>query len=319
MSRRMLILDGLQDADVARGVSARLSGAGLDNRLDLGAQLLEVEAEADDPRIEGILAQFGLVPRVESREAWRRRLGRCCLVLIALALLGAAVEVVIAAGMVGAGWRLGHVVLLLGALYAGEPVITQALAAARALRPSGDLLTSLVMAIAAGLAVGDAAGWAAAEGGAAAMPLAVAALALAMGQRWLSHRMAEHLAGRADAMLRWWHRLVGGWVAGSAVVGIVAGWPWLMALLLVLPPMLALGAINPWTPRWQMALAPLAFAVVLAGPAGALGAVESRPWPHPLPPLLPGVVAVVFQCVMVSVMALGWWATAPRPRNADQE
>ncbi len=306
-----MVLDGLQDPALAGAISARLSGAGIDNRLDLTAQRLHVEAEDDDPRIAGILAAFGLTVRTEGPAVWRRSLGRAAAVLLLLALLAGAIELAIAMNAASAAWRWLHAALLLPSLYYADPIICQALAAMRALRSSGDLLSGAIVFIAALLAVGDLAGWAAAKGGMAALLLAIGALALGMIQRWLSHCMADRLSGRADSVIAGWHRLVGGWLAASFLLGLLAGWPWLMALLLVLPPMLSLGAVNPWSPRWQMALAPMAFALVLAGPTGALSTPGLAPWPQPLPPILPGVVGLGFQAIMMVVMAVGWRRMQP--------
>ncbi len=309
--RWVMVLDGLQDPTLARSISARLSGAGIDNRLDLTAQRLHVEAEDDDPRIAGILAAFGMAVGTEGPDVWRCRLGRAAAVLLVLALLSGAVELAIAVNTVTDTWRWLHAALLLPALYYADPIICQSLAAMRALRSSADLLTGAIVFIAALLAVGDLAGWGVAEAGKAALPLAIGALALGMVQRWLSHRMAERLSGRADSVIAGWHRLVAVWLAASLLLGLLAGWPWLMALLLVLPPMLSLGAVNPWSPRWQMALGPIAFALVLAGPAGALSTPGVAPWPQPLPPILPGVVGLGFQAIMVVVMAMGWRSIQP--------
>ncbi len=189
---------------------------------------------------------------------------------------------------------------------AGWPILWQGGLSAIHGRATGDLLTTLIVV---GAWIGSAIGviqivfgrepWfvGAAGGGGPCFHAAIAAIGLAVLGRWLAHRFGRALVGRADWMLVGHRRLMAAWMVLGLVIAVVLGWRWGLAVGLLLPPVVSLGAINPWSPGWSAVLPVLGFAgVFLLGP-GAFGVA------------LDGVeieTAFGFGLLMVGVFVWGW-------------
>jgi len=195
---------------------------------------------------------------------------------------------------------------------AGWPILWQGALSARRLRATGDLLTTLIVAVAfipsavgvLSMAVVNEPWFGApAGGGGPTFGVAMVAIVLSVLQRWLAHRSARQLSGKAHLMLTGYSRLVMGWLVLSVVVGVMGGWHWGLTMGLLMPPMISLGAVNPWSGSWSMVLPVFAFAgFILIGP-GALGqSLEGV-----------GIETVAgFGLIMTCVFALGWGRYSPR-------
>lgn len=190
------------------------------------------------------------------------------------------------------------------------PTFWNAALAVRSLRAHGDLLTAcIVLAAWVPSAVGvfslpfasEPLIQSAQAGGSGVMfHFALAAVWLNVAQRWLFYRRATRVSGRASLMLAGFGRLIVIWLAVSVVAIATVGWARGLAVALVLPPLLSLGAANRWSPGWSLALPVGAFGVLLL--AGD----------QILPGALPGVkglefeIAAGFGLMMTTVFALGW-------------
>lgn len=126
----------------------------------------------------------------------------------------------------------------------------------------------------------------------------VIVLTLAVSQRWLSHRAAENLSGRATLMLRRFGRIVLLWLGAMLVMLPVSGWHASLALAMLLPPLISIGAINPWSPGASMLLPVFGFAgVFVLAPNSALGLPIDN---------VRVEIAWGFGLIMVLVMGAGW-------------
>lgn len=212
-------------------------------------------------------------------------------------------------------WLFELLLVAWAAVAAGWPILWQGVLSAVRFRMTGDLLTMLIVAAAFvpsavgvllmlagyepwfGAPVGGGAGGTGGAGGGPAFHAAMVAILLAIWQRWLAHRSADRLSGKVNLMLTGYGWLVGGWIVFSVMVAVVGGWRWGIAMGLLLPPMISLGAINLASGGWSMVLPVFAFAgFFLIGP-GALG--QS----------LAGIeieTAGGFGLIMSFVFALGW-------------
>lgn len=128
---------------------------------------------------------------------------------------------------------------------------------------------------------------------------AMAVMLIAIAQRWLMHRSAARLAGKAQLMMRGCGRLVSVWMVATAVVLIAYGWRDAAAMAIVLPPMLGLGAVNRWSPGWSIALPVIAFAPLPVFGPDALPMLRSAA--H-----LRIEIAACFGVMMTVVFAVGW-------------
>lgn len=209
-------------------------------------------------------------------------------------------------------WAIEMLLVGWACVAAGWPILWQGLLALVRLRPHGDLLTTGIVAVAW---LGSAAGvlatalgrtpWfmnATESGvwqGGPAFHAAWWAVTLAVCQRWLAHRHAHRLAGRAQLMIHGFGRVAGLWLIGSVGVMLTAGW-WLgLAVGLLLPSMASLGAINRHSPGWSAVLPVFGLTgVMLIGPRAMrvpITGVEIE-------------IAVGFAWLMTAVLAWGWRA-----------
>ena len=215
-------------------------------------------------------------------------------------------------------WAFEMLLVGWACIAAGWPILWQGALSLARLRPTGDLLTTALVAASfipstiglLGIALGrppwcihadESITWRSGP----AFHATLWVVTLAVWQRWLVHRYAHRLAGRAGLMIHGFGRLVGLWLIGSLVVMGLSGW-WLgMAVGMLLPAVSSLGAINRHSPGWSTVLPTFGFTgVLLIGP----GAMQ-------IP--IDGVqieVAAGFGLLMTSVFAWGWRAW-PLPRS----
>lgn len=335
MSRTHLILDGLDDPLRGQQLSVRWSQAGFDNAVDVAGQsawLSRKSGHADSQapltetevdRAADIARGFGLEPRDRvgetfvadnSLDALRQRMAYEYKSRLATALVFGLPGLVLhyfGGYLAGAAteprdmlypWLLQLLLVGWACLAAGWPILWQGVLSLIHLRSTSDLLVSLtLLAAAAPSAIGlsailfgaqpffDLAG--------PTFHAAVYLLCLATAQRWLAYRRIEALAGKAMLMPRRFNRLAAAWLALSAVVMIVGGWRTGLAMAMLLPPLAALGAINPWNPGWSALLPTFAFAgLMLLDPVvgdATLAGVRIE-------------VAAGFGLLQTLVMHLGW-------------
>jgi len=202
----------------------------------------------------------------------------------------------------------------------GWPILWQGALAVVNRRATGDLLTSTLVVLAiipsaagvASLAVTDQPWFGGpADGGGPMFYAGVIAMTLALLQRWLCHRVTARLSGRANWMLAGVGKLFGVWVIATVFVVVIGDWRLGLALGMLLPAAVSLGAINPWSPGWSCVLPIFGFAgLLLVGP-GALGlsirGVEIE-------------IASGFSLIVIAVFALGWrqMATPEEPIQPDE-
>jgi len=202
-------------------------------------------------------------------------------------------------------WMFEMVLVGWACLAAGWPILWQGALALLHLRATGDLLTAVAVVVpfaASALALFSMSWrvepmWLGLEHGGPLFYASMFAMILAVLQRWLAHRAAARLGGRATLLLSPFGRLVFAWLVFATVIACTRGAGVGLAVALLLPPMISLGAVNRWSPGWSMVLPVVAFAVVLL-----LGS-------RVLPVKSSGVeieIAVGFQLMMVVVMGLGW-------------
>ncbi|MEE9212700.1 MAG: hypothetical protein V3U29_08610 [Phycisphaeraceae bacterium] len=331
MIRTHVILDGLQDPLVGRALSARWASAAFHNAVDVAGQCAwlapksdsDALNETDMDRAAGIARAFGLelrdrvgntfvadndlatlrdklVHEYKSRFATALVFGLPALALHYLGplLAGHPTE---PRGMFYP-WLFELLLVGWACIAAGWPILWQGGLALVRLRVTGDLLTSVIViaafvpsAVGVVSMLGAAEPWMSADG--PACHAAILAIIIAVLQRWMVHRAADRLSGRAMLMLRRFGRLVRGWILASVIVGLLAGWHWGLAVALLLPPMMSLGAINALTPGWSAVLPVMAFAGLFLLAPGALHI------------LIDGVqieTAAVFALMMTLVFAWCW-------------
>lgn len=191
-------------------------------------------------------------------------------------------------------------------LAAGWPILWQGVLSLVHLRATTDLLTGLIVAVAF---VPSAVGvfsmvvvespWFASSGPGAgpAFHAAFVAVTLAVLQRWLSHRAAQRLRGRADLMLRRVGRLVCVWLVVWVSVSFLFGWRWGLTYGLLMPPSISLGAINALSPGWSIVLPVFAFAgLIVIGPDATGLSLEG----------MQIETAFGFGLIMTAAFAWGW-------------
>lgn len=197
---------------------------------------------------------------------------------------------------------------------AGWPILWQGGLSIVSLRPTGDLLSSAVILAAIvpsalgvlSLVVATDPLFIDATHG-PAFHAAAFALILALTQRWLAHRSADRIAGRADHIPQHIGRLIAGWLLVCAAVWCLAGWWAAIALGILLPPMIGLAAVNPWTPGWSCALPVVAIAPLLVLGGRVLGETFDS---------VRIEAAACFGLVMIVVMHCGWRAVPARVSEA---
>ena len=300
-----VILDGLQDPRLGRGLSAAWTRAGLLNEVDVTGQCARL-AIADTPggeerslneaqvdRAAKIARRFALEPRdrVGSTfvrdndiQALRRQLTyeyksrlatALVFVLPALAVHYLA-PLLVVGGDTARAYRFPWLIELLlvgwACLAGGWPILWQGVLAALHRRATPDLLTSLILM--AGF-IPSALGvlslvtlknpWFGDTG--PSFHAVSFALILALYQRWTVHRHAAKLAGRLEWISPHAGRVILIWLLFSVVVALTTEWRTGLSLAMLLPPLFALGGVVPATPRLAAALPVFGFAVVfLMGP-----------------------------------------------------
>ncbi len=340
MPRVHLILDGLQDPRHARELSARWSAAGLDNAVDptgqcgwisLGNRAPGEPARGLTPeeleRAMAIARAFGIEPRdlvmeaVEDGEApaalrervlteYRRALGQALAFGLPLLVLHAMAPI-LASGDRAAGlvypWlieaALGTWVLRVTAW----SLIWQGALALLHLRMTADLYFLTVALVAwggsmlgMGALVAGGEPWFGDSG-----PLfhaAGAAACLAALQRYLAHRLAPRLRGRAHLLIPVCSTALSAWL------GFAAGVAWLwglrdgVAFALLLPPLCSLACVSARTPGAAAMLPVPAFAALLFLGDGWMASMGLK---------LEGsrvAAAMAFATLMTIAMGLGWRA-----------
>ena len=129
---------------------------------------------------------------------------------------------------------------------------------------------------------------------------------IAVLQRWLAHRAAPHLSGRAELLIRRFSRVVALWLVLAVAVTAIAswrggaiGWHWGLAIAMLMPPMVSLGAIQPWSPGPSVLLPVFAFTVLLlVGPAAFEIQIDT----------VCVEIAAGFGLLMTAMFATGWRA-----------
>ncbi len=341
MKRTHVILDGLQDKDLAQGLSARWAAAGFDNAVDLAGQCAWLAprddgdgAAIDETQINhaaAIARAYGLeiCDRVgksfeaeNDLNALRGRMVYEYKSRLATAMMfGLPALVLHYIGPTLAGGRGGPAdmiypwlfeLLLVGwvCLAAGWPILWQAALAAAHLRATVDLLTASIITIAfTWSAIGvvsllwAADPWFTPEPGRGPMFYAAdLAVILAVSQRWLAHRAAAQISGRAMLMIPRHSRTVCVWLCVSIVVAIAVGWESGLAVALIFPPMIGLGAINRMSPGATMLLPVCAFAILLLiGPRAMSLPVEG----------IRVEIGAGFALMMTIMFAMGWSQLTP--------
>lgn len=336
MPRTHLILDGLQDPYLAQRLSAQLSEKGFDNAVDIAGQCAWISkrhkpdtllTEHDVDRAAVLAREYGLEVRDRAGEtfiaenelpALRKRMSyeyksrfATALVFGLPALLLHYMAPILASGSgnitrsMAYPWLFELILVGWACLAAGWPILWQGMLSLITLRMTSDLLTSvLVLAAFVPSALGLASmSWRAlpwfnmAETG-PMFHAAMMVMMLAVLQRWLVYRVSEKLSGRATLMMFGFGRFLFAWIALAVVVGCaMRRWEMGLAVAMVLPPAISLGAINKWSPGWSMALPVLGFALFFVMGPRAMGrgidGVELE-------------IAAGFQLMMVGVMAAGW-------------
>ena len=211
-------------------------------------------------------------------------------------------------------WLIEGLLVSWGCIAAGWPILWQGGCSLVRLRTSGDALTTLIVLFAWGpsmigltsllftdqpwlIDVSTDGGDGLAMG--LAFHAAMAAVFVAVLQRWLVYRHVDRLAGNADLMIPKWHMLVFLWLMLSLGVMAFSGWFWGLATAMLLPAVAGLGAINPWSPGWSAVLPVFGFAgVFLLGPT-----VMQRPVST-----VAIEIAAGFNLIMTLVFFMGWRA-----------
>lgn len=333
MARTHIILDGLQDPRTARSLSARWADQGFINAVDVAAQCawLAVRTrtgeeqpltEADMGLAASTARNFGLEARdrvgqiyvpendpaaLRDRVVYEYKCRLATAVVfglpaMALHYLGP----VLAGGGTGTRSMLYpwlFEMLLVGWLCvaSGWPILWQGGLSLAHGRITGDLLGAAVIVFSfvpsavgvLSLIVADQP-WFGSIG--PAFHAAAAAVMLATAQRWLSHRHAQRLGGRANLMIPRLDVLLAAWLTVGFAVMTVMGWWVGIAFWMLMPIVMGTGSISPWSPGWSAALPVIAIAVWLAiGPVIGLSlhAVEIE-------------AASGFGAIMTIVFAVGW-------------
>jgi hypothetical protein len=135
---------------------------------------------------------------------------------------------------------------------------------------------------------------------------AAAAAFLASLQRYLAHRWASRLRGRAQLLIPGCSAVLSAWLALVAGVALVRGLRDAVALALLLPPLCSLGCVNARTPGAAAMLPVPAFAALLFLGDGWLGSMGLSPEGSRL------AAAIAFASLMTTAMGLGWRAWPSR-------
>ena len=339
VTRTHVILDGLQDPAIARRLSAAWYDDGFVNAIDAAGQCAWLEPskasgkdalDAEDmERAAGLARQFGLEPRervgsefqpandlAQLREKivheYKSRFATALVYGLPALALHYLAPVLAGSGdtrsmvypwlfeMILAGWVC---------VSAGWPIIWQGAAALLHLRLTGDALVTLVI-IASWLpsALGLASmavthePWLAPGAREPLFHATVMCVTLASLQRWLAHAAAGRLSGRGALLLPRFSRMVSLALLAAAVALTVRSWNWGVAVMLLTPPMLALGGASRLTPGWSAALPVIGFGVFLWFAPSAWGMQTHGREVE---------IAAGFQLLMVLVMNSAWRSWSP--------
>jgi hypothetical protein len=122
-------------------------------------------------------------------------------------------------------------------------------------------------------------------------------ITIAVLQRWLLHRTAPHLSGKATLLIPHFSWVVSGWLVATIATLIYAGLETGLAIGMVFPPLIGLGAVNHRTPGPTAVLPVFAFAGILL--------LVPHTWSLDIEGLRIEIAAG-FALMMVAVMAMGW-------------
>jgi len=274
-----VILDGLADAKIGQALSIAWAKHGIVNRVDVTGQEAQFIGEVDVEQAASIARWFGLEIRTAPREKviyeYKSRFATAMVFgLPALALHYAAPILAAGASMlypraielVIVGWMC---------IAVGWPILYQAGLAARGIRMTPDLFTSVIVLVS--LLTGN-------------FHVAAMALTLAVLQRWMAHKFADRIAGRADMLVPHFGWIVALVVVACALLGN-------LGIALAAPPLIGLAGVNRMSPGASSGLPVIAFMVLLiVGPSALelpLHGMEAE-------------VCAAFQLMMIIVMAGGW-------------
>lgn len=339
MVRTHVIVDGLADPLLAQQLSAAWARAGFDNAVDISAQAAWLApggehhadelAEADVDRAARIARAFGIELRdrvgktfkagndpaalraqmakeYKARTAVTVMFGLPAVVLhyIAPALVGGVPD---ARGMLQP-WLIEMLLVGWLCIAAAWPVLWQGALALRNLRATPDLLASVVIVgaflpCATGVVLipfrGDVWFGTPQTGGGPAFHAVAMMIALVSFSRWMTHRYAQRLTGRADWMLGHLGRFIFAWLVFAGALALAGGWMTGLMIAMLMPAALSHGGINRLSPGWSIALPVVAFAVFVLMAPGALS-LELR-----------GAevqIAAGFHLLMTCVFVFGWRA-----------
>lgn len=224
------------------------------------------------------------------------------------------------AGSMAFPWLLEMVLVGWALWVAGLPLLWQGAWSLIHLRPTADLLTTTIVmfafvpsAVGVGSLLFIAEPWfgspTAPHSGTQplagpAFHIAILAVMIATGQRWLMHRQVEKLSGRGNRMLPHCAGLFAMWTLAMVSTMFLAGWQTGMIFALLLPPLISSAGINRSTPSWSAALPVLAFAPFF------LFAPQALPSTAPAQALR-FEIAVGFAVMMTVVMNAGWTKMQP--------
>jgi hypothetical protein len=303
MVRTHVILDGLQDPDLGRKLSAAWAKAGFVNVVDVTGQCAWLEPDAasglselNEAHVDGAAAiarGFGLELRDRVGSAFRadndlaalhQRMAYEYKSRFATALVFGlpAIALHYAAPVLAGGgqdpramvypWLFETILVGWACLAAGWPILWQGALSAIYLRTTADLLTTLIVlgafipSLLGLFSMGFRETPLVFHGRGPLYHAAMLTVVIAVLQRWLAHRAAARISGRVTLVPMKFDRAVGLWIAASVIVAYVLGWRWGIAVAMVFPPMVGLGAVNRWSPGWSLLLPVIGFAwLMLAG------------------------------------------------------
>lgn len=151
---------------------------------------------------------------------------------------------------------------------AGWPILWQGALSLRGLRMTNDLLTSFIIFAAfvpsalfsIGVIIGVDPPFALRG---PTFHAALLTVTLVVWQRFLLHRAADKLAGKAMLMLPGFNRIIGVWMIAFICITVFVGWRAGLAFAMLLPAVASSASINPWTPGWPSLMPTFAFALMM--------------------------------------------------------
>lgn len=339
MTRTHVILDGLQDPAIAKRLSVVWYDHGFANAVDPAGQCAWIEPSkesgkdalsADDMELAAVLArQFGLEPRERVGSEFqaandlallREKITHEYKSRFATALvygLPALALHYFAPVLAGSGdtrsmvypWLFEMILAAWVCVSAGWPIIWQGVAALIRLRLTGDaLVTLLIVASWLPSALGLASiafaqePWLSHGGREPLFHATVMCVTLAALQRWLAHAAAARLSGRGAFLIPRFGRFIGLALLGAIAACVTRSWSWGVSVMLLVPPMLAMGAVSRLAPGWSAALPVAGFGVFVWFAPTAWGLQTHGREVE---------IAAAFQLLIVLVMNRAWRAWSP--------